>query len=349
MQRLHQNLAKQGCCQPVDYGPGRLVSEAGQQQGQQWQPWSKRQAIPQQYQHRKAGKRQSMVVRNNDDVVFLLPRRTIEELFHMVVSVVVLLVVWDIAALVCIGFVVGTHLLAHPDEPLLLPNESALLVKLLEQHDILPAATGSNCTDSTGSTSTIPISWADFWAAVPIVLDDATATQVVWQRLMHLLCKADWWRLTMCVLAAVIVLRTYCFGYTTLFGPRHHHDDDDHNDRPTKHLRELVAAALQRMATREGHGGGKGASPTTATTAGADVCGICLDGLLIQKNNVVVEGCHCRHAFHDHCIADWLCRGGYQCPLCRQDFLDAATTRKLRRCHYQATSTTSHHHGYFFS
>jgi hypothetical protein len=287
-----------------------------------------------------------MVVRNNNDAVFRLPRRTIEELCHMVVSFVVLLVVWDIAALVCIGFVVGTHLHAHPDEPLLLPNESELLFNLLEQHHLLSAANGSNCTDSTGSTCiTTPMSWAYFWAAVPIVLDDATATQVVWQRTMHHLCKADWWRLTMGFLAAVIVVRTF-FGYSTLFWPRHHHDDDS-NDHPTKHLRELVAAALQRLATREGHGGGKGASPTTAS---ADVCGICLDGLLIQKNNMVVEGCRCRHAFHDHCIADWLCRGGYQCPLCRQDFLDAATTRKLRRCHNRATSTTSHyHHGYFFS
>ena len=58
------------------------------------------------------------------------------------------------------------------------------------------------------------------------------------------------------------------------------------------------------------------------TSSGAflpdDACPICLNTFVSSKSVDQIIQTHCRHAFHDVCLRQWLATGNGRCPLCRQ-------------------------------
>jgi Anaphase-promoting complex subunit 11 RING-H2 finger len=147
------------------------------------------------------------------------------------------------------------------------------------------------------------INGIDLWTAFCIAISD------------------DLLRRAMQILTTILVIMATCIVVGTARHLLYYHNP--------QRIRTIVTAALDSMEMTTT--AMKGSSSTST------MCGICLEGLLPQQANlengdVAVLGV-CRHAFHEHCIALWLCHRSshYQCPLCRQDFLDAPTTLKLRR------------------
>lgn len=84
--------------------------------------------------------------------------------------------------------------------------------------------------------------------------------------------------------------------------------------------------------------------PTAAATIAStrqvpNCCAICLSPY--EVGETVVWSCnrHCKHAFHQDCMLDWLTKmfDGTPCPCCRQDFTDMATYQKPRTVKWDPT------------
>jgi Anaphase-promoting complex subunit 11 RING-H2 finger len=201
----------------------------------------------------------------------------------------------------------------------ILPTETtALIMDLLKKNNLLMTAAAADNSTSTGTVTTTSLD--ELWTSViASISEDPAFSELLRQRTIHHLRLVVPWIVTIILLAITIP----CIVVGTARHRRYHRNKNPHR------IRKVVAAALDCLV----------ATTTTApTTEGHGTCGICLEGLpdgnrhKTEDDTVVVVGV-CYHAFHEHCISHWLCRrrSHYQCPLCRQDFFDVSTTRKLKR------------------
>jgi Anaphase-promoting complex subunit 11 RING-H2 finger len=196
---------------------------------------------------------------------------------------------------------------------MLKPNETAQIVDLLQSH--------KNLFTTTTTTTNF-----DTFLTTVLSLADDPADEVLCQRTMdHLVDIASW------IVAAVWGCLIPGIVLACIHTGRYGHGNP-------KRIPTLVSAALKRMVvdvpstTERSDGSGSSSS--------RNECGICWEPLHpspTTKNDdddiaaVVIEG-KCRHAFHEPCISHWLCHHGshYKCPMCRQDSLNASSTRNLR-------------------
>jgi Anaphase-promoting complex subunit 11 RING-H2 finger len=199
----------------------------------------------------------------------------------------------------------------------ILPTETtALIMDLLKKNHLLMtgAAEGSNTTTTT--------SLDELWTSViASISEDPAFSELLRQRTIHHLRLVVPWIVTFIILAITAIP---CIVVGTARHRRYHRNKNPHR------IRKVVAAALDCLVAKSTM------KTTTTTTDGHGICGICLEGLpdgnQKTEDDVAVLGV-CYHAFHEHCISHWLCRrrSHYQCPMCRQDFFDVSTTRKLKR------------------
>jgi Anaphase-promoting complex subunit 11 RING-H2 finger len=269
--------------------------------------------------HRKGGtnNRQSLIkspnrmVRNSQSAYIV-------DLFCMAVAMLTLMMVCEIAVVVGIGVVIWTKHHANPDEPILPPNETTMLLELLQSH---------NLTDDTTT-----MTWAELQSAVLVIYFDPNLMEVLFQRTIHHLLTAEPWSQALGLLISLIIVRNYRPWESII---NSNDDSNNNNNKNPEGFRRRVAAALKRRVVLVVGSPCSEDSNNDNGTTGMGVCSICLDGLHPAQQNVV-QG-ECQHAFHDHCISNWLCRGGKshaQCPICRQDFLGTGTTRELRNRSY---------------
>jgi Anaphase-promoting complex subunit 11 RING-H2 finger len=198
----------------------------------------------------------------------------------------------------------------------ILPTETtALIMDLLKKNHLLMTAEGSNTTST---------SLDELWTSViASISEDPAFSELLRQRTIHHLRLVVPWIVTFIILAITAIP---CIVVGTARHRRYHRNKNPHR------IRKVVTAALDCLVAKSTM-----KTTTTTTTEGHGICGICLEGLpdgnqKTEDDVVVVLGVCC-HAFHEHCISHWLCRrrSHYQCPMCRQDFFDVSTTRKLKR------------------
>jgi hypothetical protein len=62
-------------------------------------------------------------------------------------------------------------------------------------------------------------------------------------------------------------------------------------------------------------------------------CAICLSPYDVGELVVWSSNVACKHAFHEECMVDWLCKiqASTPCPCCRQEFTDLETYRKEKK------------------
>jgi hypothetical protein len=62
-------------------------------------------------------------------------------------------------------------------------------------------------------------------------------------------------------------------------------------------------------------------------------CAICLGPYDVGEVVVWSSNAACKHAFHQECMVDWLCKmqDSTPCPCCRQEFTDLETYRKEKK------------------
>jgi Anaphase-promoting complex subunit 11 RING-H2 finger len=241
----------------------------------------------------------------------------------MAAAVSIVLVLFALAPLGSL-YVLLINLQSTTTTTSILPTETtALIMDLLKKNHLLMtgAAEGSNTTTTT--------SLDELWTSViASISEDPAFSELLRQRTIHHLRLVVPWIVTFIILAITAIP---CIVVGTARHRRYHRHKNPHR------IRKVVAAALDCLVAKSTM---KTTTATTTTTEGHGICGICLEGLPDGGSNhhqteddvVVVLGVCC-HAFHEHCISHWLCRrrSHYQCPMCRQDFFDVSTTRKLKR------------------
>jgi hypothetical protein len=64
-----------------------------------------------------------------------------------------------------------------------------------------------------------------------------------------------------------------------------------------------------------------------------NTCAICLGSYDVGEVVVWSSNAACKHAFHQECMVDWLCKmqDSTPCPCCRQEFTDLETYRKEKK------------------
>jgi hypothetical protein len=70
-------------------------------------------------------------------------------------------------------------------------------------------------------------------------------------------------------------------------------------------------------------------------------CAICLSPYDVGELVVWSSNVACKHAFHEECMMDWLCKieDSTPCPCCRQEFTDIETYRKAKKITWLAGDT----------
>jgi Anaphase-promoting complex subunit 11 RING-H2 finger len=207
---------------------------------------------------------------------------------------------------------------------MMLQNETAQIVELLQSNKNLFAVAANSSSTTTTTTGTSNTTTFDTFLTTVLSLADDPADEVLCQRTMdHLVDIARWIVVAIwgCLIPGIVLVCIHSGRYG--------------NGNP-KRIPAMVSTALKRMVVR---------APSTKRSDGSgssssNECGICWEQLhpspTTTKNDndiavVVIRG-KCRHAFHEPCISHWLCHheSHYKCPMCRQDFLNASSTRNLR-------------------
>jgi hypothetical protein len=156
----------------------------------------------------------------------------IVDLFRMAVAMLTLMMVCEIAVVVGIGVVIWTKHHADPDEPILPPSETAMLLELLQSH---------NLTDDTTT-----MTWAELQSAVLVIYYDPNLMEVLFERTIHHLLTAEPWSQALGLLISLIIVRNYRPWEGIINSNDDSNNNNNNNNKNPECTRRRVAAALKR-------------------------------------------------------------------------------------------------------